>query len=106
MKEFDYTIVGGGCAGLSLAYELEIHNKFKEKTLAIIEPRLEYKKDKTWSFWKTAEHNFDDCVKKSWKNFSVNTATDTKFIECSDFPYQSIDSALFYKKIISKLKKK
>ena len=105
MKEFDYTIVGGGCAGLSLAYELEIHNKFKEKTLAIIEPRLEYKKDKTWSFWKTAEHNFDDCVKKSWKNFSVNTATDTKFIECSDFPYQSIDSALFYKKIISKLKK-
>ena len=50
MKEFDYTIVGGGCAGLSLAYELEIHNKFKEKTLAIIEPRLEYKKDKTWSF--------------------------------------------------------
>ena len=52
MKEFDYIIIGGGCAGLSLAYELEIHEKLKEKTLAIIEPRQEYKKDKTWSFWK------------------------------------------------------
>ena len=26
MKEFDYIIVGGGCAGLSLAYELEIND--------------------------------------------------------------------------------
>ena len=52
MKEFDYIIIGGGCAGLSLAYELEINEKLKDKTLAIIEPRSEYKKDKTWSFWK------------------------------------------------------
>ena len=37
MKEFDYIIIGGGCAGLTLAYELEINNKLKDKTLAIIE---------------------------------------------------------------------
>ena len=52
MREFDYIIVGGGCAGLSLAYELEINGKLKGKTLAIIEPRTDYKKDKTWSFWR------------------------------------------------------
>jgi lycopene beta-cyclase len=104
MKEFDYIIIGGGCAGLSLAYELEIHNKLKEKTLAIIEPRLEYKKDKTWSYWKTTNHNFEDCVKKSWKNFSINIPGKTKFLECAELPYQSIDSGLFYKKINSKLK--
>ena len=103
MKEFDYTIVGGGCAGLSLAYELEIHNKFKEKTLAIIEPRLEYKKDKTWSFWKTTDHNFDDCIKKSWQNFSINIPNKTNYLECINYPYQSIDSGLYYKKINSKL---
>ena len=33
MREFDYIIIGGGCAGLSLAYELEINDKLKEKTL-------------------------------------------------------------------------
>ena len=42
MREFDYVIIGGGCAGLSLAYELEIHEKFKNKTLAILEPRHDY----------------------------------------------------------------
>jgi len=105
MKEFDYIIIGGGCAGLSLAYELEIHNKLKNKTLVIIEPRLEYKKDKTWSFWKTTSHNFEDCVKKSWKNFSINIPNKTKYLACDKLPYQSIDSGLFYEKINSTLKK-
>ena len=41
MKDFDFVIIGGGCAGLSLAYELEINDKLKNKTLAIIEPRDE-----------------------------------------------------------------
>jgi lycopene beta-cyclase len=104
MKEFDYIIIGGGCAGLSLAYELEIHNKLKDKSLAIIEPRLEYKKDKTWSFWKTIDHNFEDCVKKSWKNFSINIPNKTKYLKCDKLPYQSIDSELFYEKINSALK--
>ena len=104
MKEFDYIIIGGGCAGLSLAYELEIHEKLKDKTLAIIEPREEYKKDKTWSFWKMTSHNFDDCVKKDWENFSINVPNKTNHLECKNYPYQSIDSGLFYQKIINKLR--
>ena len=104
MKEFDYIIIGGGCAGLSLAYELEIHKKLKNKTLAIIEPREKYKRDKTWSFWKVFEHNFEDCVKKNWDNFTINSPSQTKYVECIKTPYQTIDSGMFYKKIISKLK--
>ena len=104
MKEFDYIIIGGGCAGLSLAYELEIHKKLKNKTLAIIEPRKEYKRDKTWSFWKVTPHNFDDCVKKNWTNFSINITGNTNHLECNSYPYQSIDSGLFYEKINNKLR--
>ena len=105
MKEFDYIIIGGGCSGLSLAYELDIHKKLENKTLAIIESRNEYKRDKTWSFWKVIDHNFDDCVKKSWNNFSIKILGKSKIIKCDNFLYQSIDSELFYKKIIERLKK-
>ena len=105
MREFDYIILGGGCAGLSLAYELDIHQKLNDKTLAIVEPRTEYKRDKTWSFWKVSSHNFDDCIKKSWKEFSIKTTSDSKIIKCDNFPYQSIDSGLFYKKINDSLAK-
>ena len=103
MKEFDYVIIGGGCAGLSLAYELEINNKLKDKTLAIIETREEYKRDKTWSFWKVFNHNFEDCVIKSWNNFTINTTEKTHELISNEFPYQSIDSKKFYDKINSKL---
>ena len=104
MKEFDYIIIGGGCAGLSLAYELELHEKLRDKTLAIVEPRTEYKKDRTWSFWKIINHNFDDCVKKNWENFSINIPGKTNYLECKNLPYQSVDSGLFYEKINKKLK--
>ena len=105
MKEFDYVIIGGGCAGLSLAYELETNNKLDSKTLAIIEPRTEYKRDKTWSFWKVVNHNFDDCVIKSWNNFSINSPSGSHELQSENFPYQSIDSGLYYKKINAKLSK-
>ena len=105
MKEFDYVIVGGGCAGLSLAYELDLHKKLNEKTLAIVEPRTEYRRDKTWSFWKVSSHNFEDCVKKNWKEFSIKTPSDSKVIKCDNFPYQSIDSGFFYNKINERLAK-
>ncbi|MDA8608868.1 lycopene cyclase family protein [Candidatus Pelagibacter bacterium] len=104
MKEFDYIIIGGGCAGLSLAYELNLHQKLNDKTLAIIEPRDNYTKDKTWSFWKIFSHNFEDCVKKSWSNFTINIPNHTKHLECKNTPYQTIDSGLFYDKTINSLK--
>ena len=103
MKEFDYIIIGGGCAGLSLAYELELHNKFLNKTLAIIETRPDYKRDKTWSFWKVFNHNFEDCVIKSWDNFSISTSKKSHELRNERYPYQSIDSGKFYNKINLKL---
>ncbi len=104
MKDFDYIIIGGGCAGLSLAYELEINDKLKNKKLAIIENRDEYKRDKTWSFWGIVPHHFDDCVIKHWNDFSINIKSKTNFLKCGSTPYQSIDSNLFYKKVLNKLK--
>ena len=105
MNEFDYVIIGGGCAGLSLAYKLEVNNNLKDKTLAIIEPRKQYKRDKTWSFWKVFNHSFEDCVIKSWNNFTINTSEGSRELINERFPYQSIDSGKFYEKINLKLSK-
>ena len=96
MKDFDYIIIGGGCAGLTLAYELEYHDKLKNKTLAIIEKRDEYKRDKTWSYWKTVPHKFDDCVKKRWKDYTINFKGNVEYKDCKETPYESIDSCLLY----------
>ena len=88
-----------------MAYELEINNKLDSKTLAIIEPRAVYKRDKTWSFWRVIDHNFDDCVIKSWNTFSINSPSGSHEIKNESFPYQSIDSGHYYKKINTSLSK-
>ena len=43
MKEFDYVIIGGGCAGLSLAYELQINKKLESFTKNFIFKRTRKK---------------------------------------------------------------
>ena len=52
MKEFDYIILGGGCAGLSLAYELDVNLKLKDKSLAIVEIGVNIKEIKHGHFGK------------------------------------------------------
>tara|TARA_B100001057_G_scaffold94168_1_gene90492 strand:- start:1534 stop:2607 length:1074 start_codon:yes stop_codon:yes gene_type:complete len=105
MPDFDYIIIGGGCAGLSLAYNLEINGILATKSLAIIDPRDSYFRDKSWSFWKIFNHNFEDCVIKNWYQFDVKIPNAKRRLNCKRFPYQMIDSGLFYEKILDKLRK-
>lgn len=97
---FDYVILGGGCAGLSLAYHLLFYGKLEKKTLCIIERRETYKRDKTWSFWNFGNNIFDDCIIQSWDSFKLSTSKSSTTVKCADFPYVSIDSGLFYKKVL------
>ena len=71
--------------GFILGYELEINDKLNEKTLAIVETRKEYKRDKTWSFWKVFDHNFEDCVIKSWNNFTIITSESSNELTNKNF---------------------
>ena len=103
MKNFDYVILGGGCAGLSLAYELEVSGALGQKSLAIVEPRGSYSRDKTWSFWRTDEHNFGDCVTSRWNSFKVIGPSGQTQVNCEDTPYESVDSGRFYRKVLDRL---
>ena len=103
MEKFDYIIVGAGCSGLSLAYEMNVKNLFNDKTCAIIDKRKEFNRDKIWSYWNIYEHSFYDCLINKWDKFCVKKNHDEKVLDCDDFQYQSIDSQKFYKKILNNL---
>ena len=105
MFKYDYIIKGAGCAGLSLAYFLNDAGILKDKTLAIIENRTSYERDKTWSFWKLNDHDFEDCVIKTWNHFEILNEKKNINVECGNFPYQTVDSKLYYNKILTEIKK-
>jgi len=103
MNKFDYIIIGAGCSGLSLAFEMNVKNIFKNKTCAIIDKRDSFKKDKIWSYWSVNEHSFNDCLINKWNRFSVKNNNEEIILNCENFEYQSVDSGKFYNKILNNL---
>lgn len=63
----DIAILGGGCAGLSVAVRLAA----AARSIRIIEPRKTYTDDRAWSFWRTGPDPFEDCVRASWTKWDV-----------------------------------
>ena len=81
------------------------HTKWKKKgildkkRLAIIEVRKTILEIKPGLFGKINDHDFNDCVIKTWNTFTISTKEKSNHICIKDQPYQSVDSGLFYKKI-------
>lgn len=92
--DVDIAILGGGCAGLSLAARLAI----KGRSVRVIEPRNHYINDRTWSFWRTAPDPFEDCVRASWDQWDISGVHGSVRRRSSVLRYQTISSAAFYER--------
>ncbi len=99
---YDIAIIGAGCAGLSLAYQISKIENLNKKII-ILDNKTEFKKDRTWSFWKIDDHDFEDCLEKQWLKFDIKFNHQIKVFENFNYPYQTIDSLKFYKKIQNNL---
>jgi len=92
MPDVDVAILGGGCAGLSLAARLAP----TRLSFRVVEPRRRYDDDRTWSFWRTGPDPFEDCVRASWTRWTVSGPGGAVLRGSRRFPYQSVASGAFY----------
>ena len=114
----DIAIIGGGLAGLLLAAEL-CDTQFSALSIVVIEPREEYKRDKTWSYWRTQPHKYSALETATWQRWRLThnkksvqnwlrvnqdkiNLDNTKKAE--SYCYASIPSDAFYKTILEKIK--
>ena len=75
-QALDLAIVGGGCAGLSLACELERQqDRHSKLSVMIIEPRLVHQHDRTWCFWARKLGADKALVAHSWPAWRFSTVT-------------------------------
>lgn len=100
MNKFDYIIIGAGCSGLSLLYEMNKNNILQNKTCAIFDKRKNFNKDKIWSYWNVFEHSFNDCLIDKWNKISIRYNSEEIILDCNNFEYHSIDSGKFYNKVL------
>ena len=105
IKQANIAILGGGLAGLALAAELSVP-EFSHLSIIVIEPRDEYLRDKTWSYWRQSPHSFSDCENATWPAWRVQDATSSVSIDSSkaeNYVYVSIASDAFYRAALAKI---
>jgi lycopene beta-cyclase len=100
-RERDLIILGGGCAGLSLAARLV--QKSPDIALTVVEPRTAYEEDRTWCGWRIAPHFFSDCVVSQWNKWCISTPHRSLLLESRKYPYEMIRASLVYEKARSLL---
>ncbi len=90
----DILILGGGCAGLSLAVALT--QRAPHLAVRILEARGSYKRDRTWCFWNTEPHPFIDCVTHRWSAWQVAQGSSVVRQQSKHFTYNYLPADRFY----------
>ncbi|HET7089853.1 MAG TPA: lycopene cyclase family protein [Anaerolineae bacterium] len=96
MKHYDFVIVGGGLAGLSLACHL-IDSPLRERSILIVDKDAKDKNDRTWSFWTRWPTLFDSIVHRSWNRLHLAGENFDQIIDLGDYRYQMIRGIDFYR---------
>lgn len=94
-NHYDLVILGGGCAGLSLASRLSEFGKASPKVL-IIEQRQSYSNDRTWCFWDIANPKYQSLASHAWSKFAVINNKHSHAFDCSLHQYLMLESHRFY----------
>lgn len=95
--EYDYLIIGGGAAGLSLAYHIAQEPRLANKTVLLIEPEVKEQNDRTWSFWDDEPGLFDDIVAHEWHQIAFRSPGFEKIIDLGRYRYKTINGLDYYR---------
>jgi len=93
--DVDLLILGGGCAGLSLALRLA-EQSGQCGSVLVIEARPVYTNDRSWCFWRLRPHRYEPLVRKAWPSAAVRSASGAAYIDCARTPYQLLEASAFY----------
>ncbi len=102
-EPFDHAVIGGGCAGMSLA--LELAARPGTDRILVIEPRREFTRDRTWCFWDLAGHRFESAVAHRWQRWRVRHAGRSLIHRSQALSYCEVPSDRFYALALERLSK-
>ena len=98
---YPYVILGAGCAGLSLAWNL-VELGVREPIL-LIDRRERFDNDRTWCFWDVEPTPFSDLATHAWARWMVHDGRREIVSECPEYPYLRIRSGDVYRRILDRL---
>jgi lycopene beta-cyclase len=96
VKRYDYIIVGGGAAGLSLACRMA-RSPLRERSILVVDRSLAARRSRTWAFWADRPTLFDGAVCRSWRQLQVSSHLGSRLLDLGRYRYKVIRGADFYR---------
>ena len=93
--DLDLVVLGGGCAGLSLAVRLA-EQAGRCRRVTVLESRSAYANDRSWCFWRLGPHRHESLVKRNWSRVAVRSSSRAVQVDCARTPYQLLEAGDFY----------
>lgn len=96
MKQYNYIILGAGCAGLTFLYEILSLKKFEQNKILVIDKNLSKTNDRTWCFWQKEVSKFENLVNHQWQNLEFESKQLTNSLDILPYNYKQIRGIDFY----------
>ncbi len=90
MEYVDYTIAGGGMAGLSLAYYLTLEPKLQHESILILDRERKDKNDQAWCFWEAGAGPFEVILFRQWPVVEFYGTTFSGPLNLGDYRYKML----------------
>lgn len=98
---YPYVILGAGCAGLSLAWNLlELGVR---APILLVDRRDRFENDRTWCFWDVEPTPFSDLATHAWPRWRIHDGRQEVVSECPEYPYLRLRAADVYRRVLDRL---
>lgn len=102
---FDLVILGAGCAGLSLAYNLAANPDYKGRVL-LVDRKVVYDRDRSWCFFSPDDPTLvpENLIAHRWPIAVVRRGDETVRLLLDSKPYTLVDASSFYHRVFERLR--
>ncbi len=104
-QPYDLVILGAGCAGLSLAYNLSADPDYKGRVL-LVDRKVQYDRDRSWCFFSPDDATLvpESLISHRWPIAIVRKGDESLRLSLGSKPYNLVDASGFYQHCFERLK--
>ena len=104
MQHYQYIFTGSGLSALMTVYEMILSEKFKDKTILLIDENPKKTNDRTWCFWDNSSL-FDEIISKKWNTALFADADIQRNLNLKPYQYKMVRGLEFYNMVFELISK-
>lgn len=105
MKHFDYIFTGTGLSALMTVYKMIQSEKFKDKTILLLDENAKKTNDRTWCFWDQPDGFWSKIVSTKWDSALFANEDFKRNLNLRPYQYNMVRGLDFYNLIFDLISK-